>query len=89
MGRPKGKVLEDKRLTPVGPILEAAIKAPVKIAPDCIGPDAEKFVKAAKAGEVVLLENLRFHPEETKNDPAFAEKVGRLVSRETFVQVYA
>jgi phosphoglycerate kinase len=76
MGRPKGKVLEDKRLTPIVPLLSEAIKAPVKLAPDCIGPEAEKVVNAAKPGEVVLLENVRFHAGETKDDPELAKKVG-------------
>jgi phosphoglycerate kinase len=75
-GRPKGQVVEEKRMKPVAPILSEAIKAPVKPASDCIGPEAESVVKAAKDGEVVLLENLRFHIEETKNNPDFSKKVG-------------
>lgn len=75
LGRPKGQVLEDKRLTPVVPVLSEAIKAPVKLAPDSAGPEAAAFVKAAKAGEVVLLENTRFHAGETKNDEKYSKQV--------------
>ena len=47
------------------------------LAPDCVGPEAEAVVKAMKPGDVVLLENVRFHPEEEKNDPAFARRSSR------------
>jgi hypothetical protein len=75
LGRPKGQVLEDKRLTPVVPVLSEAVKAPVKLAPDSAGPEAAAFVKNAKPGEVVLLENTRFHAGETKNDEKYSKQV--------------
>ncbi|MEW5729327.1 MAG: phosphoglycerate kinase [Pseudomonadota bacterium] len=71
-GRPKGR--EDKYSQKL--LLEPLSKAvgrPVGWADDCVGPDAEKAVAAMKDGDVVLLENVRFHPEEEKNDPAFAK----------------
>lgn len=75
MGRPKGQVLEDKRLKPVAPILSEAIKAPVLTALDSEGEDAARVIAAAKDGEVVLLENTRFIAGETKNDLTYAKKV--------------
>lgn len=75
MGRPKGEVLEEKRLKPVAPVLSEAIKAPIITASDSAGPDAEEKVKNAKPGEVVLLENTRFILGETKNDLTYAKKV--------------
>jgi phosphoglycerate kinase len=77
LGRPKGQVLEDKRLTPVASVLSEAVKAPVKLAPDSAGPETAAFVKNAKPGEVVLLENTRFHAGETKNDEKYSKQVGR------------
>lgn len=75
MGRPKGQVLEDKRLAPVLPILSKAINAPIKMAPDSAGPETEALVAAAKPGEVILLENTRFHKEETKNEEPYNKQV--------------
>lgn len=77
-GRPKG--VEPKySLAPVVAPLSAALNGvAVAFAPDCIGPEVEKLAAALKPGEVLLLENLRFHPEEEKNDPAFADALCRL-----------
>ncbi|TNC73391.1 phosphoglycerate kinase [Rubellimicrobium roseum] len=77
-GRPKGKVDPSQSLRLVGPALKEALGQPVFFAPDCVGPQAEAAVAALQDGEVLLLENTRFHPEEEKNDPAFAAAMARL-----------
>ncbi len=77
-GRPKGKPNPDMSLAPVAKRLSELLKRPVTFAPDCVGDAAEKAVKEAPEGGVVLLENLRFHPEEEKNDAGFAQKLCRL-----------
>jgi len=74
LGRPKG-VNELERLTPVAKRLSELIGKPVQKLDDCIGPDVEKSVSTMKDGDVILLENLRFHSEEEKNDPEFAKKL--------------
>jgi phosphoglycerate kinase len=77
-GRPKG-VDPSQSLKPlVGPLSRAIGGKPVHFASDCVGPEARKVVDALKSGEVALLENLRFHPEEEKNDPAFAKQLAAL-----------
>jgi phosphoglycerate kinase len=76
LGRPKGKPNPEMSLKPVAKRLEELLGTPVKMAPDCIGPEVEAMKPAP--GEVLLLENLRFHPEEEKNDPAFARKLAAL-----------
>jgi 3-phosphoglycerate kinase len=78
LGRPSGKVEPKYSLAPVAQKLSELIKKEVKLAPDCVGPEVEKMVAALNPGEILLLENLRFHKEEEKNDPAFAEKLARL-----------
>jgi 3-phosphoglycerate kinase len=78
LGRPKGKVVEALRMKPVGEALAALMGRPVKTLTDCIGPQVEAAVAAMKPGDVVLLDNLRFHPEEEKNDPAFAAALAKL-----------
>ncbi|MCX7942182.1 MAG: phosphoglycerate kinase [Dictyoglomaceae bacterium] len=77
LGRPKG-VQEDLRLDPVAKRLSELLGRPVKKLNDCIGEDVEKEVENMKAGEVILLENLRFHKEEEANDPEFAKKLAKL-----------
>lgn len=84
MGRPKGKVDPKYTLKPVADRLAELSGAKVHFAPDCVGPEADKVVDAAKKGEIVLLENLRYHAEEEKNDEAFAKKLAR--HGEFFVQ---
>ena len=74
LGRPKGKT-EKYSLAPVGLRLAELIKAPVNAVSDCIGPVVAEAVSKMKDSEVVLLENVRFHPEEEKNDPEFAKKL--------------
>src|SRR6202162_1353124 len=76
LGRPKGKPNPEMSLKPVAHRLEELLGRPVKMAPDCIGPEVEAMKPAP--GEVLLLENLRFHAEEEKNDPAFAKKLAAL-----------
>lgn len=78
LGRPKGKVNDDMRLKPVAERLAVLLGRPVIALDDCIGEKVEQTVKHAAPASVILLENLRFHPEEEKNDPAFAEQLARL-----------
>ncbi len=78
LGRPKGKVNPKYSLTPVAEHLSSLLGQPVHFAADCIGAIAEDTVHSRSAGEVVLLENLRFHPEEEANDSGFAEKLAKL-----------
>jgi phosphoglycerate kinase len=78
LGRPKGKRVPEMNLAPVAKRLEKLLGKPVKFVNDCIGPEVEKAVSGLKPGECLLLENLRFHPEEEKNDPDFAKKLARL-----------
>jgi phosphoglycerate kinase len=77
-GRPKGKVVNDMRLAPVAKRLSQILKQPVKTTDDCIGPEVEKAVKALKPGDVLLLENLRFHAEEEAGDAGFAKALASL-----------
>src|SRR2546427_829692 len=76
LGRPKGKPNPELSLKPVARRLEQLLGRPVKISPDCVGPAVEAMKPAP--GKVLLLENLRFHPEEEKNDPEFARKLAAL-----------
>jgi phosphoglycerate kinase len=78
LGRPKGKPNPKMSLKPVAARLAQLLGKPVAFAADCIGPEAEAAAKALKDGDVLLLENLRFHPEEEKNDPEFAKKLAAL-----------
>lgn len=78
LGRPDGKVNEELRMKPVAEALSRLISRPVQTVSDCVGPEAEKAAAQLKPGEILLLENLRFHPEEEKNDPAFSKALGRL-----------
>lgn len=78
LGRPKGKVVERLRLDPVAKRLSELLKQDVKKVNDCIGEEVEKVTLNMQNGEVVLLENLRFHPEEEKNNPEFAKALANL-----------
>ena len=78
LGRPKGKPDPRLSLQPVAVRLSRLLRKEVKFAPDCIGPQVEEMVEALQRGEVLLLENLRFHPGETKNDPEFSRALARL-----------
>ena len=77
LGRPK-KPDKENSLAPVAARLSELLGRKVTLAPDCVGPQAEAAVKAMKPGDVVLLENVRFHPEEEKNDAAFARQLASL-----------
>jgi phosphoglycerate kinase len=78
LGRPKGKRVPGMSLAPVKEALEGMVDAPVHFADDCVGPDVEKAAASLEGGEILLLENLRFHPEETENEPGFAKKLASL-----------
>jgi len=78
LGRPKGKVVEQLRLTVVARRLSQILGQTVKVANDGIGPEVDKAVGNLKGGQVLLLENIRFHPEEEANDAAFAQSLARL-----------
>ncbi|HZK12689.1 MAG TPA: phosphoglycerate kinase [Atribacterota bacterium] len=78
LGRPKGKIVEKLRLDPVARRLKELLKQDVKKVNDCIGEEVEKFISNMQRGEVILLENLRFHPEEEKNDDEFSKKLASL-----------
>lgn len=78
LGRPKGQVVDALRLDPVAKCLEELLGRPVTKLDDCVGPQVEAAVQGMAGGDVVLLENLRFHPEETANDAAFAARLGGL-----------
>lgn len=78
LGRPKGQVNSKYSLAPVAKHLSALLKTEVSLAPDCVGEEAAKAVESLAAGQVLLLENVRFHPEEEKNDPEFARRLAAL-----------
>ncbi|MCX7018325.1 MAG: phosphoglycerate kinase [bacterium] len=84
LGRPKGKVNPALSLAPAAARLSELLGAPVKMAPDCVGAETEKLASELKDGEVLMLENVRFHPEEEKNDPAFARQLAAMA--DVFVQ---
>jgi phosphoglycerate kinase len=77
LGRPKGKD-PSQSLKPAAERLGHLLGRPVQVAPDCVGPEVEAQVGALSPGGVLMLENLRFHPEEEKNDPDFARALARL-----------
>lgn len=77
-GRPRGKRVGSMSLEPVVPALARAVGRPVAFAQDCVGEAAEKAVGKLKDGEVLLLENTRFHEGEEANNPEFAERIARL-----------
>ncbi|MBC8450041.1 MAG: phosphoglycerate kinase [Chloroflexi bacterium] len=78
LGRPKGKVVPEMSLSPVAAHLEALLGRPVAFVEECVGPEVQALVARLRPGDVLLLENLRFHPEETGNDPAFAAQLAAL-----------
>jgi phosphoglycerate kinase len=79
LGRPKGAGFEAEfSLQPASEVLANLLGKPVQMAPDCVGPEVEAMAKALKPGDVLLLENVRFHKEEEKNDPAFAAQLAKL-----------
>ncbi|HXM99576.1 MAG TPA: phosphoglycerate kinase [Candidatus Dormibacteraeota bacterium] len=78
LGRPKGRPEAKYSLKPAAKKLEELLGKPVAFANDCVGPDAEAKSKALRDGDVLLLENVRFHPEEEKNDEAFSKQLAAL-----------
>ncbi len=78
LGRPKGEHVEKYSLQPVAEHLSSLLSRPVAFAADCVGEKAESRVAAMKDGDVLLLENLRFHKEEEKNDDGFAQQLASL-----------
>lgn len=78
LGRPKGKAKPEFSLTPVAKKLGEILGEEVKLAPDCVGAAVEQMVASLQPGQVLLLENLRFHPEEEGNDEIFAKQLARL-----------
>jgi len=78
LGRPDGKVVDSMRMAPVARRLSDLLGKEIGTPGDCIGPEAEKAASSLKDGDVLLLENLRFHSEEEANDPAFAEALAKL-----------
>jgi phosphoglycerate kinase len=78
LGRPKGRPQPEMSLGPVAARLGELLGASLAFASDCIGPDAERAVQHPPPSRLVLLENLRFHPEEEQNDPAFAKALAAL-----------
>ena len=78
LGRPKGEVDDDLKMDPVAQRLSELLGRPVSKLDDCVGPEVEAAVGAARPGDVILLENTRFHPGEKANDPAFAAQLAGL-----------
>jgi len=78
LGRPEGQRQEKFSLAPVAKRLSRLLEKEVKLAPDCIGPEVEAMVGQMAFGDVLLLENLRFHEEEKKNDPEFCRQLAKL-----------
>jgi len=78
LGRPKGKPEPQYSLKPLVGRLSELLGRPVRFATDCVGPETESLANGLLDGEVLLLENLRFHAEEEKNDPAFAKQLAAL-----------
>ena len=78
LGRPKGKVKPELSLKPVADYFTKLWGRPIKFAADCVGETARQAAASLQPGEILLLENLRFHPEEEKNDPAFAKELASL-----------
>lgn len=78
LGRPEGKVVPEMSLRPVARRLGELLDGPVTLAPDCIGPEVAKLAEKLQDGQVLLLENLRFHEGETKKDPEFARALASL-----------
>ena len=78
LGRPKGKVVDKLRLAVVGQRLSQILGRQVVVTTDSIGPEVDKAIEKLRGGDVLLLENIRFHPEEENNDASFAQALARL-----------
>lgn len=77
-GRPRGQVVENLRNVPVATHLSRLIETPVRSVGDCVGPEAEAAAAGLEPGELLMLENVRFHPGEEENDAAFAQQLSKL-----------
>ncbi|HSE29361.1 MAG TPA: phosphoglycerate kinase [Candidatus Saccharimonadales bacterium] len=86
LGRPEGKVDPKFSLEPVAERLSELLKEPVGFVPECVGDKVKVAVKHLRTGGVLLLENLRFHPQEEQNDPEFAKKLSTSCGADYFVQ---
>jgi len=84
MGRPKGEVVESLRLNGVADRLSELLARPVRKVDDCVGPEVEAASSSLQPGEILMLENLRFHKEETSNDSQFSRQLGNVA--DLFVQ---
>ena len=78
LGRPRGRAVSEMGLSPVAKRLGRLLEKEVRMAGDCVGPDVKKLVSGMKPGDVVLLENLRFHPQEQKNEDEFAKELASI-----------
>ena len=78
LGRPQGKAVQSLRLAPIASRLRELLGVTIATEPDCVGPDAEAAAEVLSGGDTLLLENLRFHPEEEANDPEFARRLASL-----------
>ena len=78
LGRPKGKIVPELKMDPVAERLSGLLGVPVAKLDDCVGPEVEAKAAAMQPGDVILLENTRFHPEEKANDPEFAGQLAGL-----------
>lgn len=78
LGRPEGKVVEELRMAPIAQHLSQLISSPVYTVTDCIGEEVQNKVRALREGQILFLENLRFHAEEEANDPRFAQELASL-----------
>src|SRR5215210_4057818 len=78
LGRPKGQPKPELSVRPIAEELSRRLGMVVRFATDCVGPEAERVVRSLQAGEVALLENLRFHPEEEANEPGFTRQLADL-----------
>ncbi len=86
LGRPKGRVDERFSLEPIAVRLGELLNKPVGFVPDCVGDRVAQATKRLQPGQVLLLENVRFHPEEEANDPVFAQQIAKSVGAAYFVQ---
>ena len=78
LGRPEGQIVETMRMEPIARRLQELLGRPVRKMDDCVGPEVEEAAALLQPGEVMLLENTRFHPEEAANDPVFAGRMAGL-----------
>lgn len=78
MGRPKGQRVEKYSLAPVAAYTAQLLGCPVPLAPDCIGPEVDAAANSLGDGQLLMLENLRFHPQEERNDPDFSQQLASL-----------